>query len=166
ILDMGDLPAKQWKDAFAEVNDFTHIIVDNGTSKGKKISKDTAKGIFAIQGSEMEPLVGGTTSGTALVVPNGPAGEQRTAEVSTGKWYDFGSGPVQASADRRWKSYWSGTAWSLKDMGELPIPANKIDEWTAGTYTLGVQKIYQGQVWEVIVTFTSSTPGVNGDWKA
>src|SRR5690606_14863026 len=79
-----------------------------------------AKDYLAITGIELEPLVGGTTSGTALVVPNGPAGEQRTAEVASGLWYDFGSGPVQATADRRWKSYWSGSSRCLTAMGAWP----------------------------------------------
>lgn len=92
---------------------------ENGEALASQWNK--AKEFLNITGIEMEPLVGGTTSGTALVVPNGPAGEQRTAEVSSGKWYDFGSGPVEASADRRWKSYWNGTVWSLKDMGALPV---------------------------------------------
>lgn len=96
------------------------LISDGVTGEAKAPDFNQAKEYLNITGIEMEPLVGGTTSGTALVVPNGPAGEQRTAEVSSGKWYDFGSGPVQASADRRWKSYWSGTSWVLKDMGELP----------------------------------------------
>ncbi|WP_312697162.1 hypothetical protein [Sphingobacterium mizutaii] len=96
------------------------LISDGVTGEAKAPDFNQAKEYLNITGIEMEPLVGGTTSGTALVVPNGPAGEQRTAEVSSGKWYDFGSGPVQASADRRWKSYWNGTSWVLKDMGELP----------------------------------------------
>src|SRR5690606_23384966 len=161
ILDMGDLPAKQWKDAFAEVNDFTHIIVDNGTSKGKKISKDTAKGIFAIQGSELEPLVGGTTSGTALVVPNGPAGVQRTAEVSSGKWYDFGSGPVEASAGRRWKSYWNGTSWVLKDLGELPNNSAKAPDWTPGTYDKNIIVIFENVLYRANKQ-TSAAPVTGG----
>lgn len=103
-----------------EALDFENIVVDDGTHIGKRMTKGSLKALLTIEGTEMEPLVGGTTSGTALVVPNGPAGEQRTAEVSSGKWYDFGSGPVEASADRRWKSYWNGTSWVLKDMGELP----------------------------------------------
>lgn len=112
-----------------EALDFENIVVDDGTPIGKRMTKASLKALLTIEGTEMEPLVGGTTSGTALVVPNGPAGVQRTAEVSSGKWYDFGSGPVEASAGRRWKSYWSGTAWSLKDMGELPTqPANGIAE--------------------------------------
>ncbi|OYD42296.1 hypothetical protein [Sphingobacterium cellulitidis] len=97
------------------------LISDGVTGEAKAPDFNQAKEYLNITGIEMEPLVGGTTSGTALVVPNGPAGEQRTAEVSSGKWYDFGSGPVQASADRRWKSYWNGTSWVLKDMGALPI---------------------------------------------
>lgn len=96
------------------------LISDGVTGEAKAPDFNQAKEYLNITGIEMEPLVGGTTSGTALVVPNGPAGEQRTAEVSSGKWYDFGSGPVEASADRRWKSYWNGTSWVLKDMGELP----------------------------------------------
>jgi|GEM_PF-6456858 len=96
------------------------LISDGVTGEAKAPDFNQAKEYLNITGIELEPLVGGTTSGTALVVPNGPAGEQRTAEVSSGKWYDFGSGPVEASADRRWKSYWSGTSWVLKDMGELP----------------------------------------------
>lgn len=96
------------------------LISDGVTGEAKAPDFNQAKEYLNITGIEMEPLVGGTTSGTALVVPNGPAGEQRTAEVSSGKWYDFGSGPVQASADRRWKSYWSGTSWILKDLGALP----------------------------------------------
>jgi|GEM_PF-4836647 len=103
-----------------EALDFNNIAVDDGTPIGKRMTKSSLKALLTIEGTEMEPLVGGTTSGTALVVPDGPAGEQRTAEVASGKWYDFGSGPVQASADRRWKSYWNGSSWSLKDMGELP----------------------------------------------
>lgn len=96
------------------------LISDGVTGEAKAPDFNQAKEYLNITGIEMEPLVGGTTSGTALVVPNGPAGEQRTAEVSSGKWYDFGSGPVEASADRRWKSYWNGTSWALKDMGALP----------------------------------------------
>lgn len=108
-----------------EALDFENIVVDDGTPIGKRMTKASLKALLTIEVTEMEPLVGGTTSGTALVVPNGPAGEQRTAEVSSGKWYDFGSGPVEASADRRWKSYWNGTSWVLKDMGELPVnPVN------------------------------------------
>lgn len=105
-----------------EALDFENIVVDDGTPIGKRMTKASLKALLTIEGTELEPLVGGDSSATALVVANGPAGEQRTAEVSSGKWYDFGSGPVEASAGRRWKSYWSGTAWSLKDMGELPMP--------------------------------------------
>ncbi|WP_254526995.1 MULTISPECIES: GDSL-type esterase/lipase family protein [unclassified Sphingobacterium] len=104
---------------------------ENGEALASQWNK--AKEFLNITGIELEPLVGGDSSATALVVANGPAGEQRTAEVSSGKWYDFGSGPVEASADRRWKSYWSGTSWVLKDMGALPdsladgdvLPGNK-----------------------------------------
>lgn len=104
------------------------LISDGVTGEAKAPDFNQAKEYLNITGIEMEPLVGGDSSATALVVANGPAGEQRTAEVSSGKWYDFGSGPVQASADRRWKSYWNGTSWSLKDMGALPM--QPIDDLT------------------------------------
>lgn len=126
-----------------EALDFNNIPVDDGTPIGKRMTKASLKALLTIEGTEMEPLVGGTTSGTALVVPNGPSGEQRTAEVSSGKYYDFGSGPQLADANKRWKAYWSGSSWSLKDMGALPqvqtVPVAKKDgseAWSlGGAYT-------------------------------
>src|SRR5690606_15675288 len=96
------------------------MISKESTGEAYQATFNQAKEYLAITGIELEPLVGGTTSGTALVLANGPAGEQRTAEVASGLWYDFGSGPQQADASKRWKSYWSGSSWSLKDMGALP----------------------------------------------
>lgn len=92
---------------------------ENGEALASQWNK--AKEYLNITGIELEPLVGGDTSGTALVVAPGPSGEQRTAEVASGKYYDFGSGSVLADADKRWKAYWSGSSWSLIDMGELPM---------------------------------------------
>lgn len=97
------------------------MISKESTGEAYQATFNQAKDYLAITGIELEPLVGGTTSGTALVVPNGPAGEQRTAEVASGLWYNFGSGPVQADASKRWKAYWNGSSWSLKDMGALPV---------------------------------------------
>lgn len=97
------------------------MISKESTGEAYQATFNQAKDYLAITGIELEPLVGGTTSGTALVVPNGPAGEQRTAEVASGLWYDFGSGAVQTDASKRWKSYWNGSSWSLKDMGALPV---------------------------------------------
>lgn len=81
---------------------------------------ESVKEIIEVTGQEIAPLVGGETSGTALSVPAGPTGEVRTADVASGKWYNFGSGAVEATADKRWRAYWNGTSWSLVDMGELP----------------------------------------------
>ncbi|WP_099369590.1 hypothetical protein [Sphingobacterium sp. 1.A.5] len=118
-----------------EALDFENIVVDDGTPIGKRMTKASLKALLTIEGTEIEPLVGGDSSATALVVANGPSGEQRTAEVASGKWYDFGSGPVLADADRRWKAYWNGSSWSLKDMGALPqtvISNTKGTSTTAG----------------------------------
>lgn len=81
---------------------------------------ESVKEIIEITGQEIAPLEGGETSGTALSVPAGPTGEVRTADVASGKWYNFGSGAVEATTDKRWRAYWNGTTWSLVDMGELP----------------------------------------------
>ncbi|MVZ65045.1 hypothetical protein GQF61_04220 [Sphingobacterium sp. DK4209] len=97
------------------------MISKESTGEAYQATFNQAKDYLAITGIELEPLVGGTTSGTALVVPNGPAGEQRTAEVASGLWYNFGSGAVQSDITKRWKAYWSGSSWSLKDMGALPV---------------------------------------------
>ena len=98
------------------------MISKEGNGEAYQATFNQAKDYLNITGIELEPLVGGDTSETALVVPAGPVGEARTAEVASGKWYNFGSGAVEATADRRWKAYWTGTAWSLKDMGPLPAP--------------------------------------------
>lgn len=96
------------------------MISKEATGEAYQATFNQAKEYLNITGIELEPLVGGDTSGTALVVAPGPSGEQRTAEVASGKYYDFGSGPQLADADKRWKAYWSGSTWSLKDMGALP----------------------------------------------
>lgn len=151
-----------------EALDFENIVVDDGTPIGKRMTKASLKALLTIEGTEMEPLVGGTTSGTALVVPDGPAGEQRTAEVSSGKWYDFGSGPVEASADRRWKSYWSGTAWSLKDMGALP---NGIDGKTtekfdiSKSYIKGSQVFFNNSIWESLASTSAGESPISAPTK-
>ena len=98
------------------------MISKEATGEAYQATFNQAKEYLNITGIELEPLVGGDTSGTALVVAPGPSGEQRTAEVASGKYYDFGSGAVLADADKRWKAYWSGSSWSLKDMGVLPQP--------------------------------------------
>ena len=98
------------------------MISKEATGEAYQATFNQAKEYLNITGIELEPLVGGDTSGTALVVAPGPSGEQRTAEVASGKYYDFGSGPQLADADKRWKAYWSGSSWSLKDMGALPTP--------------------------------------------
>ncbi|MGV6945051.1 hypothetical protein [Sphingobacterium kyonggiense] len=108
-----------WKDAFDVVDDFSHIIVDNGTQKGKKITKDLVKAILATEGSELTSLQGGTTSSpTILNAP--PTNEFRWAEASPGE-YKFGSEPnMVATTGKRWRIEWIGGVPSLKDMGELP----------------------------------------------
>jgi len=144
------------------------MISKESTGEAYQATFNQAKDYLAITGIELEPLVGGTTSGTALVVPNGPAGEQRTAEVASGLWYDFGSGPVQATADRRWKSYWSGSSWSLKDMGALP-DTNKIPNLVSKTYIkeeIAVDS--NGVMFRVKPSVPSTTQPpslVGGDWE-
>lgn len=96
------------------------MISKEATGEAYQATFNQAKEYLNITGIELEPLVGGDTSGSALVVSPGPIGEQRTAEVASGKYYNFGSGAVLATADRRWKAYWNGSSWSLKDMGALP----------------------------------------------
>ncbi len=138
------------------------MISKESTGEAYQATFNQAKDYLAITGIELEPLVGGTTSGTALVVPNGPAGEQRTAEVASGLWYDFGAGPVQADASKRWKAYWNGSSWSLKDMGALPDSA-RIKEWVSGNYTSGDQRIYNGFIYEANKA-TSEEPSTGSDW--
>ncbi|WP_185216169.1 hypothetical protein [Sphingobacterium mizutaii] len=141
------------------------LISDGVTGEAKAPDFNQAKEYLNITGIELEPLVGGDSSATALVVANGPAGEQRTAEVSSGKWYDFGSGPVEASADRRWKSYWNGTSWVLKDMGELPDNSAQAKPWSAGTYTENTIVSHDGQEWISLHETNQEPSSLSSDWK-
>ncbi|MGN5953223.1 SGNH/GDSL hydrolase family protein [Sphingobacterium lactis] len=109
-----------WKDAFDVVDNFSHIIVDNGTQKGKKITKDQVKAILAIEGAQLESLQGGTTVEPTLLVAPGTL-EYRWSKASPGE-YKFGSEPnMVATTGSEWIIEWIGGVPSLKDMGELPI---------------------------------------------
>lgn len=74
---MANLPSKPWDKAFEEVTDFTHVIVDNGTKKGKKITKATMKDVLAYEGALFDPIAPGATAATATVIPSGPTGVKR-----------------------------------------------------------------------------------------
>ncbi|MGM1431148.1 hypothetical protein ACS126_17975 [Sphingobacterium lactis] len=136
----------------------------NDTGETLYVDFDQAKEYLSISGIELEPLVGGDTSATALTVPAGPSGQQRTAEVASGKWYNFGSGPVQTTADRRWKAFWNGTTWSLKDMGALPDSSATSKPWQAGDYKLGALVYYKGKTFRAKVD-TAQEPTVGDDWE-
>lgn len=92
------------------------------------ITFDQAKQYLDITSNEIAPIVGGDSEANATVVPAGPAGQTRRADVAPG-WIDFGDGPIEAAATNRWMAYWDGSSWSLVDMGELPaVPTNGIIE--------------------------------------
>lgn len=57
-----------------------------------------------------------------------------------------------------------GGSWG-KVNTPMPMPENKIPDWTAGTYVQGEQRKYAGKWWEVDVASTSEEPGTGGDWK-
>lgn len=85
---------------------------------------NNAKAYLNITGIELEPLKGGASSAEAVVIPNGPDGQERSIELTGGTWYKFGSGPAfQADILKIEKGWWNGTTWSLKDMGSLPTTA-------------------------------------------
>lgn len=127
-----------------------YVLLKDAGGKGMFVNlgdlTDLLKQYIEITSIEMEPLVGGGTSGTALEVPEGPVGELRTAEVSSGKWYDFGSGPVEASAGRRWKAYWNGTSWSLKDMGALPTTPTSNQVTSDGLMAVSQKGVFNNTV--------------------
>ncbi|WP_392471406.1 CotH kinase family protein [Sphingobacterium cellulitidis] len=164
---MGDLPAKQWKDAFAEVNDFTHIIVDNGISRGKKISKDTAKGIFASQGSQLESLVGGT-AGSPKIMNALSTTDYRWAKASPGV-YRWNGQNYTASEDKEWIYEWISPNWVLKAMGDRIKGADgkSITDWAAQAYSNGAQVFYDKRLFELAPgqsAVAADVPGTSVKW--
>jgi|GEM_PF-5340593 len=57
------------------------------------------------------------TQATPAVIPNGPEGRKGKFEPEPGFYQGF----AEVTEDRRWYFYWSGYAWTLKDMGALPM---------------------------------------------
>lgn len=96
------------------------MLGENDTGEALYVDFDQVKQYLDITSNDLPPIEGGDTEATALVVPAGPFGQTRRADVVSGKWYNFGTGAVQATSDRLWKAYWDGSAWFLIDMGELP----------------------------------------------
>lgn len=103
---------------YAEVK---QIMTDTGDEKTiGKISKDELKLGLTIDGIELDPVKGGSTSATATVLAAGPAGQLRKREASPG-WYSVNGQNVEAGAGKRWVWGWNNTAWTLWDMGDLPL---------------------------------------------
>ena len=60
----------------------------------------------------------------------------------------------------------NGATW-VKVTEPMPQAENKIPDWIAGTYTLGNQRIWKGEIWEVVVATTNKEPGAEmGDESA
>ena len=164
---MADLPAKQWKDAYAEVDDFTHIIVDNGTSRGKKISKDTAKGIFASQGSQLESLEGGPAGSPTVLNPLGNA-DYRWAKASPGV-YRWNGQNYTATEDKEWIYEWIYPNWVLKPMANRIKGADgkSISDWVAQAYSNGAQVFYGKLLYELAPGQSAAAgdvPGISTKW--
>lgn len=66
-------------------------------------------------GALTDPIPPGTESEPA-VLPPGPAGQKVKFEPEPGFYQGF----EEVTSDKRWYFYWSGTEWSLKELGELP----------------------------------------------
>jgi|GEM_PF-965443 len=127
---------------------------------------DQAKEYLNITGIELKPINGGSDSANATVVPAGPAGENRKAEASPG-WYNFGSGPVEATSDKRWTAYWNGTSWSLVDMGPLPqqdisglVPKSEIDT-EMGVSSSPRVSLLEGIIGTGVVSFGAASDNPN-----
>lgn len=160
---MANLPAKTWDKAFDEVTDFTHIIVDNGTKKGKKIPKDTAKAIFSSAGAQLEALTGGTEAApTTLVNPGTTDYRFRKASPGVYRWNGVN---LTANDGYDWILEWKSSNWVLTRFSSVPDNAPKA--WIAQSYVTGKQVYKDGQVWEAnAATVAGDVPGVSTKWTA
>jgi len=113
------------------------MLGENDTGEALYVDFDQVKQYLDITANDLEPLVGGNDSASALVVPAGPSGQTRRADVASGKWYNFGSGAVEAFAGRQWKAYWNGSTWSLIDMGAIQSEAMIKDFVQGRSYSSG-----------------------------
>ncbi|WP_037497478.1 hypothetical protein [Sphingobacterium deserti] len=141
---------------YAEVK---QIMTDTGDDKTiGKISKDELKNGLFIDGAELDPIKGGDTSAAATVIAPGPAGQMRKREASPG-WYSVNGSAIEAAKGKRWVWGWSGTAWSLYNMGDLPkTPA--VNSLTS-TSTEDALSANQGRVLDGKITTTmESIPDV------
>lgn len=77
--------------------------------------------IVEINGIEVKPIAGGATEATAVVLPAGPAGENRKMSNVTGWFKNSASGtPWEAKAENLNVNWWDGTTWSLGSSVPLP----------------------------------------------
>lgn len=143
------------------------MIGKNETGEALYIDFDQAKQFLDITSNDLPPLDGGNTQETALVVIAGPLGQSRRADVVSGKWYNFGSGAIEATADRFWKAYWDGYSWFLVNMGALPNNSAKAPDWTPGTYDKNMIVIFENVLYRANKQ-TSAAPvtggATNPDW--
>ena len=161
---MANLPSKPWDKAFEEVTDFSHVIVDNGTKKGKKITKATMKDVLAYEGALFDPIAPGATSATATVIPSGPAGVKREWTPAPG-YYKVGTTTYNVTADKDWKFYWNGTAWALRDLGPKPDSSSKIGEFSAGTYMKDTVKTVGTTIYRAKVGTSQAPSATATDWE-
>ena len=161
---MANLPSKPWDKAFEEVTDFTHVIVDNGTKKGKKITKATIKDVLAYEGALFDPIAPGATAATATVIPSGPTGVKREWSPAPG-YYKVGTTTYNVTADNDWKFYWNGTAWTLRDLGPKPDSSSKIAEFSAGTYPKDTVKTVGTTIYRAKVATSQAPSATATDWE-
>ena len=85
--------------------------------------------IVEIKGIEVKPVAGGATEATAVILPAGPAGENRKMTGVTG-WFKNATGPAwEAPVNYNNTNWWDGTTWSLGSSVELPnTTVNEIGE--------------------------------------
>lgn len=81
---------------------------------------DSITEIIEINGIEVKPIPGGATEETAVILPAGPAGENRKMVGVTG-WFKNSTGPAwEAKEGFDNTNWWDGSTWSLGSELELP----------------------------------------------
>lgn len=107
-------------------------------------------------GALTDPIPPGTESEPA-VIPPGPAGQKVKFEPEPGFYQGFD----EVTSDKRWYFYWSGSSWSLVDMGELPNGHDGVDgasllkEWSTTStdypYKKDIQVRYEKSIYVSLV---------------
>ena len=143
-------------DGFPETSALLNWLVTAGEDGvGKKISLDNVK---AELGIDALMQFGGAIAPASTPEPTGDFFWIATEE---GTYTNFG-GVVVPAASMAVISRIDGVFTS--SITTIPQPENKIDDWVAGEYFEGNQRIHNGQIWSVDVASTTEEPGTGTDW--